>query len=152
MSGATTLASTLAVTGNANISNYLNISGTINLVSSLIKTYTPTLVNTAAGLVTNGTLYGYYMNLGGLKIAWGSIPLKNTGPLTSYGSQTVSLPSSLFSSITCYTPAIQGVGNNASQFISGDSATTTTIAFYIYIPSGGSTLTSCTVSFIVLGT
>jgi len=150
--GNLTISGNATVSGNVDVSSYLNVLGSINLISSLVKTYTPTLTNSAAGLATNGTLYGYYMNLGGLKIAWGSIPLKNTGALTSYGSQTVSLPSSLFSSITCYTPAIQGVGNNASQFISGDGTTTTTFAFYIYVNNGGSTLTSCTVSFIVLGT
>ena len=97
-------------------------------VYSEVKTYT----NTGDG---GGT--GYYVDLGGLKICWGT-----TGPITvsASGIKNISMPSSFFSSVNSASFGFYG-GAVFSAQIDGSAPSATTLPIYFASGTGSVRLT-----------
>lgn len=123
------------------------LSGSLGLSSAFsggVTSYTPTLGATSGGTWSNPN--GWYINLGGLKIAWGNVFYQAN---TTFGHCVCSQPSGFFSAVQIGVPAIMNEGGNAFQTASGDTFNTTNAPFYVNNATNGS---SCVVSWITIGT
>lgn len=136
---------------NANVT-FAKLASTI--FSGQLGTWTPT--GTAA---TSGTSIapqqGYYVNLGGIKLAWVTVQATNTSAGSVSCHYTgITMPPSFFSTVQAWFPTIQTVGNAANQHVSGDSVQTaggfaTTFNFYV---DGSLNSSSAVVSSLFIGT
>lgn len=118
-------------------------------LSAAITGYTPTV--SGVQNLTVGTPVGKYLNLGGLKILWGTCGYSYVGS-SATGRMSLSLPSGFFTSVDYYAPAIMAEGNDAFQVASGDSivgSPPATLGFYV---SNGGATGSGVVSFLLIGT
>lgn len=87
----------------------------------------------------------YYINLGGIKMLWGTSASKTTSGVNSFA---FTLPVGFFSTIQTVQGAIMSQGGTANQTIAGNTYNTTTISHYI-AAGGGS---SAVYSIFVIGT
>jgi hypothetical protein len=94
-----------------------------------VQSYTPTIGSVSAGASASAT--GWYVNLGGIKIAWLAISVTDTTAGSGIHIQGVTLPPSFFTTIQVFLPSIMSEGNAANQHVSGDGASTSTIGFYL---------------------
>jgi hypothetical protein len=89
---------------------------------------------------------GYYVNLGGIKICWGTTG--TLGPASGYTTCTISLPTGFFSAIQSYNVSLSSIATTQDQRITGNSApSTSTISYYWY----SSTPATSSVSWLVIG-
>lgn len=119
-------------------------------VSPLLTTYTPIVGSITGGVA--GTQLGWYLNLGGLKIAFGTSSFSYNSGSSNVHIGGLTLPPDFFNSVFFYAPAIMSEGGYAYQSVSGDSiqgtAPNQAISFYT---SNGGTTGSGTVSWLVIG-
>lgn len=123
-----------------------NLPAAATGIGSAVQSYTPTLSNQSGGTWSAPT--GKYLNLAGLKIAWGTVSISST---TSTGHCTVSLPASFFASVSAAFCSIMAEGNSAYQTASGDSVTgspPSAFQFYVGNTANGS---SAVVSWLIVG-
>lgn len=145
-SGNTAIAGTLGVTGEIS-STGINMSGVTGIIGTGLGAAVTTLNNAGSA---GGT--SYYMNMGGLKMLWGSSGGVAAG---TGGSFTVALPTSFFTtiqmSVASPISSSGGAGGTNSAVIgAGASATTTTLTIEVTVPAGSSTNTP--LSWFVIGT
>jgi hypothetical protein len=109
---------------------------------------TNTKLSTSATTQANAGSAGgdmYYINLGGIKMLWGTSASKTTSGVNSFA---FTLPVGFFSTIQTVQGAIMSQGGTANQTIAGNTYNTTTISHYI-AAGGGS---SAVYSIFVIGT
>jgi hypothetical protein len=152
--GATALS--INSTGAVTIPVGLTLTSGFTLPASIVTSYTPT-VTAGANLTPNGASTGRYMNLGGIKMAWGEINLRWTTNNDRTTTTTATLPASFFTTIHTFIPSISTVGMTAYQAVTGDGYTTgseSIIKFYNWVPlnNAANSTTSMVVSFLVIGT
>ncbi len=121
-------------------------------LSSQLQTFTPTIV-TSADLASVTPNVSYFINLGGIKLCWGTINHQwATSGAPNTGHVEFDLPTSFFSSLNTMLYSIQGEGNYAFQVVSGDAgaggAFGTTAGYYL---SNGGSNGGGIVSFFGLG-
>lgn len=132
---------------NGNITN-ANISASAAIAGSKISPSTLPISGLILTQVNSGTAGGTmsYMNLGGVKMLWFTTATQTSsaGGVT----YTVTLPTSFFSTITSVTATAINMGTDARQYISVQSATTTTITLTFIAPGAATT----GASMFVIGT
>lgn len=124
--------------------NNLALSNALDATNG-VQTYTPSLSNVSGGSFTSPV--GWFINLGGLKMAWGTIAYSSTAGTMHV---TWTLPSSFFTTPQMGLVSIQGEGNSAFQIASGDSINTN-VSFNAYISNTGNG-SGGTLSWQVIGT
>lgn len=125
-------------TGTDSLGNTIRPSGSVG----------PTQLSTSATTQANAGSAGggmYYINLGGIKMLWGTSASKTTSGINSFA---FTLPVGFFSTIQTVQGAIMSQGGTANQTIAGNTYNTTTISHYI-TAGGGS---SAVYSIFVIGT
>lgn len=111
------------------------------------------LANSVSSISNTGTAGGtiYYINLGGMKMAWGRTnsltPAANTEVAYS-----ITLPSGFFTTIQSSTASIDSaVGSVVNNIIMGNNISTSTISIYIRNNTAGAGVGG-TISYFVIGT
>jgi len=118
-------------TGQGNDANQITSSGiaagAVQSTNFIVQSYTPT-VNYGTG----GT--GYYINLGGIKMAWGT----TNGVASSANNMllTISMPTSFFNSITSVN-AQMNPANYVEQWCNVGAVSTTTLQVYLHNQAAG---------------
>ena len=109
-------------------------------------TFTPTIsaISNSGGFVANH----YLNNTGGTKTMTGRIDISSTNA-TGNGRVAVDLGGTPFSSVFYYVPGVRSQGNNAFQVVHGDSATTSTYAYYYSATSASG---SQSTAILIIGT
>lgn len=107
------------------------------LLSTIFGSQVTSYTNTGSG---GGT--GYYINLGGIKLCWGTSGAYTSTTNTNY---TVSLPSSFFTTIQHHNVYI--VGSSATVNYVGQSASTSTLTIFV-----GTAANNNNNSWFVIGT
>ncbi len=144
----TAAAAVTTITQSGVDSNYKPIdpASILNLASNMFGQSVQSYTNTGAG---GGT--GYYLNLGGIKLYWGTTGvISNIGANSTTSSQIVSLPPSFFTTIQSSQLWVSSVIASALQYASGNTTTTSQINYYITNSSAGTV--SSNVSWLVIGT
>lgn len=108
-----------------------------NPLQLLLNTFVNTYTNTGSG---GGT--GYYINLGGIKLCWGSDGGFST---TSGSTYTFSLPTGFFTTIQSVNTNVFGA--SAVPSYTGQAFTTSLVTYFF-----GSTLTNVHFHWFVIGT
>lgn len=110
----------------------------------LATAYTGGVASQANAGSAGGTIY--YINLGGLKMAWGNTAAINIGGGTSL-AYVITFPTSFFTTVQSFTASTAGATSSASQFngVAGNSAVTPTGAQF-YLISTPQTATGAGVS------
>lgn len=163
-SGNVTVTGTLAVTGASTFTGDATFNGNFNPVGGIeagavdfaalaatifggeVQTYTPT-----TGTLSNCSVLlteGWYVNLGGIKLAWILCDTAHTA--TTAHVTGLQLPPGFFTTVSSYMPTVQSVGTSPYQTVTGDAAAgTTSVAYYIANTSNGSTQVT---AVLVIGT
>ena len=125
---------------------YLNILGGLSLPSTMVGTYNlPQNAMTFTGCTfVSGS--GNYMNLGAIKMCWGSMTVASTATTSSVAN--ILLPNNFFTEIQSYIPSVQNVVTSQNQYVAGSSATTRAVGFNLAGTASGSI---ATISFVIMG-
>lgn len=142
------IASAAAISGSKLADNSV-LSGKLGLSSS----YTGGVQSQANAGTAGGTIY--YINMGGLKMAWGfTSTLSVSGAAPQSSAYTITLPTSFFSSVQYVnvTP-VGGAATNTQYTLAAPNAavSTSTVSFYFAELSGSNGSTSKG-HFLVIGT
>jgi hypothetical protein len=96
------------------------------IFSGQVQTYTPT--TNAIANCTLSSPSGYYINLGGIKLCWGTVQINATAD-GCHGS--VTMPSTFFSSVQAGSVSIISEGGQPYQTVHGDGFIPATLTFYV---------------------
>lgn len=139
----------IAIQASSTTDKKLTIQSLLPIIfGGQLQTYTPSYGN-----LTNCTVQttsGWYINLGGIKIAWGNIGYSFTGGNSTCYIQTISQPPSFFSSIQIGFPGINSEGGTAYQHAEFDGGGKTA-SFSLYADGGNGLGTGAIASWIFIG-
>ncbi len=128
------------ILGDASIMNLL-IGTSFNLPASLILAYAPT-VTAATGYTATAGSTGYTMDLGAIKLSWGSQQFTNVSG-TSVAVQTVGNMGGVFTATPTLVTSIVNVGTDTAQYITGNDVGANSFNFFNNdtAPGGSFTIT-----------
>ena len=117
------------------------------IFADALQTYSPSGYSTSGCTVASTT--GFYINLGGIKLAWGQVSIAETAGVGHV--QNLSLPPSFFSTVQYYSPTIGGEGGQPYQVGSGDTVGGTPPTEFSFYFSNTASGASAVVDYLMIG-